>query len=196
MAPPPFLSFAVDDVSADDLAASLESVDAAAFDGVTTTAFLDLVSAEWLDRLVNWLYAGKRPFLATLSVDGRRVWSPDHPGDSRIDAAFRHHQGGDKGFGVSVGPAAASELAHRLRARGLPVQLDNSDWCVDGSAADMLERLAREAHAVACEADPGHRAEFDRWLAERIAQIAQGRVSLRVGHIDLLSIPLAGGQAR
>ncbi len=172
-----------------DLAESLESVDASAFDGVTTTAFLDLVSVDWLDRLAAWVCAGKRPLLATLSVDGRRIWSPALPDDGCIGEAFRRHQGGDKGFGVSIGPAAAPELARRLQARGRSAQLDPSDWWVAPSTPDMLERMAREAHSVACEADPAHRVAFDRWLAQRCAQIGSGQASLVVGHLDLLSIP-------
>src|SRR6185436_3304965 len=49
-----------------DLAANLEDIDFAACDGVTTSAFLDLVSASWLDRLCATLMPYHLPLLAEL----------------------------------------------------------------------------------------------------------------------------------
>ncbi|MCX7230040.1 MAG: class I SAM-dependent methyltransferase [Burkholderiales bacterium] len=174
-----------------DLAASLETLDAGAFDAVVTTAFLDLVSARWLERFAAWLAAARRPLLATLSVDGRRDWHPPLPGDASVDRAFRLHQGGDKGFGASLGIGAVAHLTACLSALGFEVSTARSDWCIDASRRPLLERLAAEAAQAACEAEPAQRAVFEAWAAARAAQARNGRLALEVGHLDLLALPPA-----
>jgi hypothetical protein len=175
-----------------DLQASLESLAADPFDAVVTTAFLDLVSAEWLERLSRWLASARLPLLATLSVDGRRDWRPSLPADGRIDRAFRLHQAGDKGFGASLGIAAADHLAQRLAALGFEVSTERSDWRIGPDRRVLLERLAAEAAGAAWDAtraDPAGRAEFEAWAAARLAQAADGTLALEVGHLDLLALP-------
>jgi hypothetical protein len=178
-----------------DLQASLETLAADPFDAVVTTAFLDLVSAEWLERLSRWLASARLPLLATLSVDGRRDWHPPLPADGRIDRAFRLHQAGDKGFGASLGIAAADHLAQRLSALGFEVSTERSDWRIGPDRRVLLERLAAEAAGAAGDAgdatraDPAGRAEFEAWAAARLAQAADGTLALEVGHLDLLALP-------
>lgn len=171
-----------------DLATALETVDLRNVDGVTTTAFLDLVSASWLDRLALWLAAEQCPLLATLTVDGRRVWLPTWDGDAVIDDAFRRHQAGDKGFGAALGNDAASYLAERLIPLDYEASIARSDWQIGATHAEMLEQMASEAAAVAivtvADADIIH-----AWLNHRRAQIAQGRATFTVGHQDLLCLP-------
>jgi hypothetical protein len=173
-----------------DLAASLEALDARRFDGIVTTAFLDLVSSQWLARFARWLVDADRPLLATLTVDGRRSWHPKAIDDELIDRAFRAHQGGDKGFGESVGPGACAALADCLRALDCPVALAQSDWQIGGSAdSAMLDRMADEAVAVALEIDRLAGDRLARWRQTRAAQIASGQARLVVGHVDLLATP-------
>jgi SAM-dependent methyltransferase len=174
-----------------DLAASLEALDGGAFDAVVTTAFLDLVSAHWLERFAAWLAAARLPLLATLSVDGRRDWCPPLPGDAAIDRAFRLHQGGDKGFGASLGIGAVAHLTACLSALGFEVATARSNWRIDASRRPLLERLAAEAAQAACEAEPGQRAVFEAWAAARSAQARDARLALEVGHLDLLALPPA-----
>jgi hypothetical protein len=172
-----------------DLARDLETLDALQFDGVTTTAFLDLVSLAWLERLASWIEAAARPLLATLTVDGRRRWSPALADDVLIDDGFRRHQAGDKGFGLSLGPGAAQALAELFSSRGVVCETERSDWRIGPNAAAMLRRLAAEAAAVALEVDPSRRAQIDQWLADRNHQIGIEEASLTVGHLDLLALP-------
>ncbi len=173
-----------------DLAASLEALDARRFDGIVTTAFLDLVSNHWLARFARWLVDANRPLLATLTVDGRRSWHPEAIDDELIDRAFRTHQGGDKGFGQSVGPGAGAALADCLRALACPVALADSDWQIGGDAdSAMLDRMADEAVAVALEVDRLAGDRLARWRQTRTAQIASGQARLIIGHVDLLATP-------
>ncbi|RPH46762.1 MAG: class I SAM-dependent methyltransferase [Burkholderiales bacterium] len=172
-----------------DLQQALETLDAGAFDAVVTTAFLDLVSEAWLERLCAWLVSARLPLLATLTVDGRRDWFPPLPEDPRVDRAFRLHQAGDKGFGASLGIGAAAHLATRLTALGHQVSTARADWRIDGGRRVLLQRLIDEAAGAASEAEPEGRAAFQAWAAMRTAHAADGRLVLEVGHLDLLALP-------
>jgi hypothetical protein len=172
-------------VQALDLRAGLPD---APCDAVVTQALLDLVSEAWLDDLVAWLRARRVPFLGALSVDGRVHWHEPHPLDAGVQAAFRAHQHLDRGFGASPGVRAASMLADKLRACGFEVVSDTADWHVPPDATDMLTFMvdgtaeaARVTHAVP-EA-------VDAWHAQRLDDVRHQRVSLTVGHLDLLAWP-------
>jgi len=172
-----------------DLARNLESIDLAACDGLVTTAFLDLVSADWLDRLSALLAQTHRPLLATLTVDGRRIWHPSQPDDQLVAEAFLSHQGGDKGFGPSLGVGATSYLAAGLAKKGYQVSTEASDWHIGPEHHGMLLTLSKEAAAVAIETSSTKASIVSAWLAERSAKIQQGLLSLQVGHLDLLATP-------
>jgi hypothetical protein len=183
-----------------DLQRSLEQLDLDACDGVTTTAFLDLVSAEWIERLCTQLADAARPLLATLTVDGRREWHPPLEDDARLHQAFLQHQAGDKGFGPALGIAAVDEIASRLAARRFVVSTARSDWQIGPERAALLQQMIDEAAAVAAETAPARAlAEQQRqassvaaWAARRHAQVSSGALSLTVGHRDLLAVPGPG----
>jgi hypothetical protein len=174
-----------------DLAASLEHVDLSACHGITTSAFLDLVSAAWLDRLCGMLTARPLPLLAALTVDGQRLWHPPLPGDRRVHAAFMQHQSRDKGFGPALGGTASGYLARALAARGYEVRTARSDWRIGCEQREMLSRLVADAAAIACDTMPAAATEVADWRAERIAQVATRRLTMLVGHVDLLALPPA-----
>ena len=181
-----------------DLQGAFDQVQLGSFDGVTTTAFLDLVSEAWLERLADRVVAAAVPLLATLTVDGRREWQPASDGDGAIAAAFEQHQQGDKGFGASLGAAAADSLRAMLDSRGCLTGIAQADWRVDrggGTQAQaMLLRMVDESAAVAREVDPAAAEMFDHWAALRRSQASAGALSLQVGHQDLLALP-GGPQA-
>ena len=176
-----------------DLQGSFDQLQLASFDGVTTTAFLDLVSEAWLERLADRIVAASLPLLATLTVDGRREWQPASDGDRAIAAAFERHQQGDKGFGASLGAEAVASLQALLDARGCLTGAAPADWRVDRDSGapgqDMLLRMIDESTAVAREVDPDAAGTFDEWAALRRSQVSAGALSLQVGHRDLLALP-------
>lgn len=175
-----------------DLARDLERIDLNGCDGLVTTAFLDLVSAAWLDRLCALLAKVPRPLLATLTVDGRRAWAPIRDADAFITESFLAHQAGDKGFGESLGGQAAPYLASALAEHGFQVRLEESDWRIGAGHREMLKAMAEEAAAVAAEVDPSRASLATSWLDERILHAGQeGLLSLTVGHLDLLAVPTA-----
>lgn len=159
-------------------------------DAVVTQALLDLVSEPWLDGLADWLQARQVPFLGALSVDGRVHWHPAHPLDAGVQAAFRAHQQLDRGFGASPGPQAAPLLAAKLRARGFGVALAPADWQIPAEATAMLAFMV-DGTAEAARITHPDPDRVDTWHAQRSRDVAAGRVSLTVGHQDLLAWPLA-----
>jgi hypothetical protein len=171
-----------------DLSGALEQIRFAACHGATMSAFLDLVSAAWLERLCAVLARSSLPLLATLSVDGRRVWHPSLPADADIDRAFRQHQSRDKGFGPAQGGLAAAYLAARLTAEGYAVDIARSDWRIGAGDREMLLHMVEESAAVAHDAEPETAHVWAAWLAERRAQVDSGALSLEVGHLDLLAV--------
>lgn len=178
-----------------DLSGSLEGLPIESADAIVTTAFLDLVSQDWVDRFAARVAQSPRPVLATLTVDGRRVWSPALETDPLISEAFLAHQGGDKGFGSSLGPAAGLRTVDALRACGLTVEHRSSDWVIRSDAhAAMIGRLLDEAIDVACAVylDPDERRMIADWARDRRARIERGELTLTVGHLDLLARPGSG----
>jgi hypothetical protein len=157
-------------------------------DLVTTSALLDLVSADWLDRLVASLMRLSRSFYAALSYDGAVMLLPECCHDGAVIATVNRHQRTDKGFGPALGPDAARIAPERMRAAGFTVIEGRSDWQfgVDDRAIqiEMLAGWAGAAQEIGV--DP---AVLAQWLAERRGHVAAGRSQMRVGHIDFFATP-------
>jgi len=172
-----------------DLNRDLEAALDGPLDLVTTSALLDLVSEAWLDRLAVETLARSIPIYAALSYDGRVEMSPSHPLDTAIVAAVNAHQRGDKGFGPALGPRAASAAIARFEALGCAVVHGAADWVAGpGDREFQMEIFAGWASAARDMGDPPL-AETIEWLTFRRDQVAAGRSSLRVGHVDLFARP-------
>jgi hypothetical protein len=172
-----------------DLAEDLGRAIADDTDLVTTSALLDLVSAEWLERLVSSLSVSGRPLYAGLSFDGRVDLTPACRGDAAIIAAVNLHQLTDKGFGPALGPRGGAAAVAALQAEGFVIAQGASDW-VFGPADDAIQRemLAGWAGAAGdMGIAPGL---LDAWLAERRAHVAARRSEMRVGHLDFFAAPI------
>jgi SAM-dependent methyltransferase len=166
-----------------DLAATPEDAVAGA-DIVTASALFDLASVDWIARLVAGLPAGAA-VLGALSYDGAEAWDPPHAAEPEGLAAFHAHQQGDKGFGMSLGPAGGTALAKALAASGRRVTTTNSPWRLTRPRdAALIEALAEGAAAAA--RDTGRMAPdlWAQWAAAR--RMAQ---SVMIGHNDVLGLP-------
>jgi hypothetical protein len=172
-----------------DLAADLGRALGDDTDLVTTSALLDLVSVQWLERLTAMLAISGRPLYAALSYDGRVSLMPACRNDDTVIAAVNRHQLTDKGFGPALGPQAATTAPDCLRRRGFAIQEGRSDWSFGPSDRDIqLEMLAGWAGAAAqMEIAPD---VLDDWLAERRAHVEAVRSHMRVGHIDFFAAPI------
>jgi hypothetical protein len=153
---------------------------------VVCSAFLDLVSADWIARIAAAL---RTPLLACLSVDGRDVFTPTHAIDRMVRAGFRRDQARDKGFGPALGPRAPAVLHAALAARGFTIASAASDWRVPGAALAMLRELVPGHAAAATRWRPAQRGAIAAWHQQRMRQAIAGRLAIRIGHRDSLALP-------
>lgn len=175
-----------------DLVRDLEIALDGPYDLVAMSAFLDLVSAPWLERLATEAAVRGLPVYAALTYDGRIAMEPEDPLDQRVIAAFNRHQHGDKGFGPALGPAAAGAAVTILERVGYVVQTGTADWKIghgDRRDDDIQRELLSGYASAARETGDIALADLLAWLTRRRAAIAEGRASLMVGHIDLFARP-------
>jgi SAM-dependent methyltransferase len=165
---------------------------------VTGSALLDLVSDDWLERLVSTAAAAAGAaggsaagpaFLFVLSYDGLMRWDPVLPADDLFLALFNRHQGHDKGFGPALGPHATDRLAGRLAARGYRLARASTPWRFGPADTAIQRAIAVGAVTALSEAFPEEAAPLAGWLGRRLDLMAAGRSSLVVGHEDLLALP-------
>jgi hypothetical protein len=179
-----------------DLANQFGSLGLAGIDLISASALLDLVSREWIDRLVRRCSRHRCALLIALSYDGQTAWRPTLPADAMVNVLLNRHQARDKGFGVAAGPRAASYLRGDLQAAGYRVLQGPSDWRLGAGDGQLQAALAQGWAQAALEIEPTQRAQIDAWLARRLSHIEGGGSSLRVGHVDLLGLPAEKGTVR
>ncbi len=170
-----------------DLAADLDLLPWDAVDLVTASALLDLVSADWLRRLVA-LARDKAIYMA-LSVDGRIELTPAVADDAHILELVAAHHRRDKSFGPALGHTAAAALRDVLHAAGRAAELRSADWVLGPERAALQAALLDGYAAAAAEQAPHLAERIRHWRALRAALSEQ---HLRIGHQDLLSLPAAG----
>jgi SAM-dependent methyltransferase len=172
-----------------DLQHGIESVVAQETDLLTASAFLDLVSQAWLERLVASAAHYRRPVYIALSYDGRTSCEPPDPFDGRVLAAFNAHQLGDKGLGGALGPQAGAAAAQGFEAAGFTVRTAQADWRLGQADSALQAQLLEGWHRAVSETGALSPHELDSWRARRLAFLADGRSRLCVGHVDLWAQP-------
>ena len=173
-----------------DLSQSLDAIFKQQPDLITTSAFLDLVSNDWLENMVHEITSRKIPFYAALSYDGRAACDPGLEMDTQVLDAFNTHQRTDKGFGKALGPDAADTTIRLFEKAGYQVTHANSDWVGNAKHKAFQIMLLQGWHDAACEIESEKSADFKEWLLERINLIENQEASLFVGHKDIFAVPL------
>lgn len=165
-----------------DLSKELDDVLAPGANLVTASALFDLVSEDFLAKLVAAVTQRKSAFYTVLTYDGDQRWTPEHEIDAAMLQAFHAHQGTDKGFGLSAGPNAPDLLSEGFAAAGYTVMEGDSAWRLEEQDAALIGELAKGfADAVA---------ETGSVSAEDLAQWrAQKHTGCVVGHADTLATP-------
>lgn len=181
-----------------DLAEAPDCLPLRGADAVLSSALCDLVSRDWVGRMAAAL---RVPFYAALCVDGHGRFTPPHPADAQVANGFRRDQAEDKGFGgAALGPRAPAAIAAAFGARGFAVASAPSDWRIRGRgplpnpalrapAGPFLEDLVQGHAQAAARQDRRGAARIAGWEAARLAQAAAGRLSVRIGHRDVLALP-------
>lgn len=172
-----------------DLNHDLEAALDGAVDLVTTSALLDLVSAPWLERLAVETLARGIPFYAALSYDGRVELSPTHKADETIVDAVNRHQRSDKGFGPALGPDAANAAVAQFEKLGCTVVHGPADWIAGPKDKDFQNEIFAGWASAVRELNDVPVGDVVNWLSFRREQVAAGKSSLRVGHVDMFARP-------
>jgi hypothetical protein len=153
-------------------------------DLVTAAALFDLVSAEWIERFVNAVTRVKAVFYTALTHSSAAKWSPAHPLDAAMTAAFENHFNTDKGFGPSTGSDATRLMADAFARAGYTVERRESPWRLVEADRRLIAAIADAvAHAVA-ETGRVSPTDIAAWCAARKTDAA-----CTIGHEDLLAIP-------
>ncbi len=174
-----------------DLARDLEVALDGPVDLVTTSALLDLVSAEWLERLAIETAARRIPVYAALTYDGRAEFTPSDPLDDKIVAAVNAHQRSDKGFGPALGPTAAQAAVEQFERVGYTVLQGAADWSFETADREIQTEILSGWAAAAREMGTVPLPDVLAWLTRRNVFVAAGLSSIRVGHVDVFARPAA-----
>lgn len=167
-----------------DLEAALDSGP----DLITTSALLDLVSEEWLERLVIECAARNLPLYAALTYNGEVAFDPVDRFDTSIITAVNKHQTSDIGFGPALGADAAKALITRCKAVGFTVIDGASDWIIGPEDREMQSAVLTQ-WAQTAQATGGDAQKIAAWFARRREFVANGGSTLRVGHRDVFARP-------
>lgn len=165
-----------------DLARDLAAGLGQSADLVTASALFDLASAAFIRSFANEVAVRRAVFYTVLTYNGIQRWTPRHPADSQMVAAFHAHQMRDKGFGPSAGPTAPAHLADAFRAAGYSVMEGDSPWRLSSREAALVEELARGYLTAVGETGKVDAATLDSW--SRVV-----RTGAEVGHTDTLAVP-------
>ena len=153
---------------------------------VTSSALLDLLSADQLRRLVRRCNAAGCPVLFTLTVTGAVDITPSHPVDELVTAAFNDHQRRTVAGRRLLGPDAAPAAARLFADAGRDVVTRPSPWQLPATSRALTGEWLRGRLAAACEQDGGLAMRTDGYVEERLDAAAAGRLRIVVGHTDLL----------
>jgi hypothetical protein len=173
-----------------DLNRDLEAALDGPADLVTTSALLDLVSEEWLERLVVETAVRRLPVHAALSFDGRIEMDPADATDQKIITAVNAHQLTDKGFGPALGPQAARQAITRFKRVDYTAVEGASDWVLTPHDREIQIEVLTGWATAASETGNVSRPEVIAWLTRRRDLVAAGRSSIRVGHVDFFARPI------
>ncbi len=172
-----------------DLASGLDALPLEEGVVVTASALLDLVSANWLQRLLVRCRESNSIVLFALSYDGRIELSPHEPDDEWIRDRVNRHQRTDKGFGPALGPDAADFARSCLEELKYRVEVASSDWVLGAGETRLQGELMEGWAAAAAGMAPAERDRCERWLPRRLDHLRAGESRIRVGHQDLIAWP-------
>lgn len=172
-----------------DLANELEQLSLEGVDLLTASALLDLTSESWLNVLANRVVESACACLFVLNYNGTIQWQPALPSDAEVTELLNQHQLGDKGFGPALGPGAGLHIAHMLEKSGRHVQVSDSDWQLDNTTGSLQQAIIDGWAPAAKEQDSTLSTMIDQWHKLRQQNIEKRLSQLRVGHVDVLSLP-------
>ncbi|GAA1875812.1 class I SAM-dependent methyltransferase [Asanoa iriomotensis] len=168
---------------------TLRAADLAGADLVTASALIDILTVAEIDAVAAACAEARVPALIMLSVVGRVELSPADPFDAEVAAAFNAHQRRTVGERALLGPDAVTALSDAFARHGVAVTLRPSPWELGADDHDLLTTWFREWLGAAVEQVPALGKPAEGYARRRLAEIAEGRLTATVHHVDLLAMP-------
>ena len=165
-----------------DLVADFESVFATPADLVTGSALFDLASGDFIAEVAAEVARRRAAFYTVLTYNGVQRWTPKHPVDAEMVAAFRAHQVTDKGFGPAAGPMAPQLLAAAFDAAGYSLSEADSTWRLEAGDEELIAQLVPGFVSAVRETSTVPENKVEAWLKME-------RIEALVGHTDTLALP-------
>jgi len=156
---------------------------------VTASALLDMMTAEEVGRLVSTCAEPGCPVLITLSVTGQVDITPADPSDQAFMDAFNEHQRRTSPGGRRLGPDALEAAVDGFTRLGLDVQVLPSPWRLGPGESALTREWLDGWVGPACEQRPELEDVRPAYVRRRLAELADGRLSVTVHHEDLLVRP-------
>jgi SAM-dependent methyltransferase len=157
-------------------------------DLVTASALLDLLTTEEVARIVAACAGAGCPTLVTISVVGRVTLDPPELLDAPIGAAFDAHQRRVVSGRRLLGPDAVGAIRSAFARHGVPTLVRPSPWRLGPADADLLTEWFAGWLDAACEQAPKLADPAAAYARRRMRQIAEGRLTATVHHVDLLAL--------
>jgi hypothetical protein len=177
-----------------DLNSSLTDLDLPRGCLVTASALFDLVSRDWLEKLVARIAASGASVLWSLNYDGRVTIDPASVDDETVIAQVNRHQLTDKGFGPALGPDAWLVGQSLLEQAGYRVRAVDSSWRCGKQDSELVKALIAGWSEAALAISPKDKRLIEKWSARRLGLAAKGKLRVAVGHRDMAAWP--EGKAR
>lgn len=156
---------------------------------LTASALLDMFTEDELTRFVQGCFDTGRPSLLTLSVVGRVSFDPADDLDALLTQAFNDHQRRTTTHGTLLGPDAADVAIEQFTSLGADVLVRLSPWQLNEGCASLLTEWFDGWIGAAGEQQPELRDASSEYAVRRLDEAAQGRLRVRVQHVDILVRP-------
>lgn len=170
---------------------------------VTASALLDLVTHEWIEKLVQYCHRADCAVLFALSVDGHMQLADTsiETSETKRDDAWvfnqvTTHQRSNKGMGRALGSKAPAVLRQVLAETGYHVYSAVTPWRLDTGDLKLALAALEEWARAAAAASPQSSYFIRAWQTHRQADLLQGRCSLEIGHQDVLGLPIEPASSR
>jgi Methyltransferase domain len=163
-------------------------------DLITASALLDLLTAEEVDRIVTACADAGCPTLVTICVVGRVSLDPPELLDVPIGAAFDAHQRRVVSGRRLLGPDAVGAIRTAFGRHRVATLVRPSPWRLGADDAELLTEWFGGWLGAACEQAPTLVEVAAAYSRRRLRQIAAGRLTATVHHVDLLALPAPAGQ--
>ncbi len=156
-------------------------------DAVVCSALLDLFSQQWLSQVLR--LTGRVPVYAVMNVLPAPWRSRRRHDDAPVLDGYLSAQVGEGGPNDPMGPHVPLLAKGLAAVNGRHYQSERSDWTIRPRDRAMLRQVLGFFAKGARTARPQHRRHIDAWQRTREADVAAGRLALRIAHRDILISP-------